>query len=144
MIRLVSFFISLLVPAGESIPALIILSETHHGTMMCLLAEHSVEFNAEWDTSRSSPDDSLILYSVLLVVGLWWACLLFVLLFCDKSFMAQSDNDISVARSCLCLWLCGIRLQRYKMIWEQSAYFVSVQVIRSYIVSVSDARMSIS
>lgn len=56
--------------------------------------------------------------------------------------MAQSDNDISVARSCLCLWLCGIRLQRYKMIWEQSAYFVSVQVIRSYIVSVSDAQVN--
>lgn len=28
------------------------------------------------------------------------------------------------------------------MIWEQSAYFVSVQVIRSYIVSVSDAQVN--
>lgn len=72
------FFISLLLPAVESIPALIVLSETHHGMMMGLLAEHSVECNAEWDLSRSAPDDSWMLYSIVLVVGLWRARLLFV------------------------------------------------------------------
>lgn len=31
------------------------------------------------------------------------------LVFCDKSFMAQSENGISVAQSCLCL--CDIHFQ---------------------------------
>lgn len=38
------------------------------------------------------------------------------LVFCDKSSMAQSENGISMAQSSLCLWLCDIHFQHYKVI----------------------------